>query len=137
MIFGQFILLFWTVPGDLPDVENAIARAGSAPPRRQYILKFEELAVRMVPDGYSVASVCPWQGLTNPNLLYNLKRQLVERGSATAVVLLTPPIVRLLRRANLLSALRHRLTLRQLDLGFPVLRDDLLWSKSLPRHLAV
>jgi transposase len=59
--------------------------AGSATPRRQYTREFKEEAVRMVLDGHSVASVCERLGLTNPNLLYNWKRQLVAQGGTTAV----------------------------------------------------
>jgi transposase len=66
-------------------VRSRKSGAGSRTPRRQYTREFKEEAVRMVLDGHSVASVCERLGLTSPNLLYNWKRQLVERGGATAV----------------------------------------------------
>lgn len=55
--------------------------------RRRYTQEFKEEAVRMVLDGHSVTSVCERLGLSNPNLLYNWRRKLVERGGATAVSL--------------------------------------------------
>jgi transposase len=53
--------------------------------RRRYTQEFKEEAVRMVLDGHSVASVCQRLGLSNPNLLYNWKRKLLQQGGATAV----------------------------------------------------
>jgi transposase len=55
--------------------------------RRRYTQEFKEEAVRMVLDGHSVSSVCERLGLSTPNLLYNWRRKLVERGGAAAVSL--------------------------------------------------
>ena len=53
--------------------------------RRVFTREFKEEAVRMVLDGHSVTSVCERLGLTNPNLLYNWRKKLVQQGGAAAV----------------------------------------------------
>jgi transposase len=57
----------------------------SLPARRKFTQEFKEEAVRMVLDGHSVSSVCERLGLTNPNLLYNWRKKLVQQGGVTAV----------------------------------------------------
>ncbi len=53
--------------------------------RRRFTEEFKAEAVQMLVDGHSASSICERLGLSNPNLLYRWKRDLVQRGGSTAV----------------------------------------------------
>ena len=53
--------------------------------RRRFTDEFKADAVQMLLDGLSASSVCERLGLSNPNLLYRWKQDVVKRSGPAAV----------------------------------------------------
>ncbi len=52
--------------------------------RRSYSEEFKQDAVQMLLDGHSAPSVAERLGLSGPNMLYNWKKQVVQRAGPAA-----------------------------------------------------
>ena len=54
-------------------------------PRRRYTAEFKSVAIQMLLDGHTAASVCQHWGLSNPTLLYRWKQDGARQGGVMAV----------------------------------------------------